>query len=243
MERNILNEVNRMREIMGLKLVMEQSDESWKSVAGGKPYDLIFNTPIKDNDFYFASRETRLYLENWPSQDVVMDFKSISNFRIPKNAIDNYTSKSESSTRRVKQFIEWTKNSEPKIFDSEYYYIGPSRDLMMSFPSDIYNKIEKNPNYSATKYKMCSGKKIWDYLDRYKAWSLNDLRDIAPAEDYKKTGIVRYGTNLFGQFLPGCTNELKTKFMEYIDNWIQSNADGKYSKILYMEKLNKMVLF
>lgn len=239
MERNILNEVNRMREIMGLKLILEQNDESWKSVAGGKPYDLIFNTPIKDNDFYFASRPTILYLENWPSEDVVLDFKSIAEYRVPKNVVDNYTSKSESTTKRVKQFIEWTKRSEPKIFDDKYYYIGPSRGGMIAWPTDIYKKIEKNTNYSEVKFKMCAGKKIWDYVDKHKIWSLNELRDIAPAQDFKKTGIVQYGTNLFGEFLPGCTNEIKTKFMQYIDNWIQSNADGKYSKSTLYGKIKQ----
>ena len=141
MERNILNEVNRMREIMGLKLVMEQSDESWKSVAEGKPYNLIFNTKVKGDDFYFSNTQTRKFLNEWPTEDILIDFNAISKFRIPKNVLLNY----ENPTNMMSRFLETEKNSKPRLSDDNYFYLGNFRDQLVRWTRNIEESIEKNP--------------------------------------------------------------------------------------------------
>lgn len=241
MERNILNEVNRMREIMGLKLVMEQSDESWKSVAEGKPYNLIFNTKVKGDDFYFSNTQTRKFLNEWPTEDILIDFNAISKFRIPKNVLLNY----ENPTNMMSRFLETEKNSKPRLSDDNYFYIGAnSSNQLVNWPSALYDSIEKNPNFSKQKILLCNGYRIWELIDKKvnggQPWTMSEIREHQPGTEYKKsTGILQKGTNLFGQFIPGCTDEVKSKFMEYIDNWIQSNADGTYSKNTLYGKIKK----
>lgn len=240
MKRNILNEVNRMREIMGLKLILEQSDESWKSVAKGKPYKLIFDTSIKGDDFYFASTPTIKFLSEWPSEDILLDFKSISKYRIPKNVLLNYKG---NPNDRINRFLEIEKNSKPRLSDDNYFYLGNLGDQLVRWPSNIEESIEKNPDFSKQKILLCNGNRIWEFLEdkinNGQSWTMNEIREHQPGKDYKKTGIIQKGTNLFGQFIPGCTDEIKSKFMEYIDNWIQSNANGNYSKNTLYGKIKK----
>lgn len=236
MERNILNEVNRMKEIMGLKLVLEQSDESWKSVAQGKPYKLLFETTIKGNDNYFASTSTIRILEGWPKQDSLINIKTISKYRIPKRLVNN------SSGVIVDKFKEIESKSIPKLSDDIYYYVGKEKDRFIR-GTQLSSLVEKNPDFSKVSYLLCEGPSIWDFIARQvnngKTWNMNDIRDISPGNEQKKSGILQKGTNLFGQFIPGCTDEIKTKFMEYIDNWIQSNANGNYGKSTLYGKIKQ----
>ena len=70
MQKNVLLEINRVREIMGLKLVIEQEDivageavdaNAYKQVGGGQPYELFLEKSDATSKLYMEStgEETR----------------------------------------------------------------------------------------------------------------------------------------------------------------------------------------
>ena len=161
MQKNILLEINRVREIMGLKLVIEQEDivageavdaNAYKQVGGGQPYELFLEKSDATSKLYMESTGE----ETTVSQKFKYRKKNPFIIRIEKanikiEGLDDTEKNYEVKLEKLNNYIEKQKNQFKKYldkgqnFDEEYRYTNDKSVVRKERKSD--NPYEENPNF------------------------------------------------------------------------------------------------
>jgi hypothetical protein len=219
MKKDIIVEISRIKEMMGLISEQEQTNESWQSVVGGKPYKLLYET-IQGIEGYFSSSKTRDYIESFPKQDTKVTFNIISKYRIPIASL-------EESTRT---FLQNKDIFEISLIDNGFFYCGNVSSFKQR--NNTVVKAQENTEFNSKVSRLCLGNVIWEYITKniYKQGFKLTLNEVRSLNTDVKTGAgFKSGTQFFGTTMPGLSEEILTKFMEFIDEWVKSNAKGNYS--------------
>jgi hypothetical protein len=206
MRKDIIVEINRIKEIMGLILEQEQTQGSWQTVAGGKPFDLL-----TANDNYFTSDKTRGYIEFFPKVDTKISFRNITKFRIPVSSLPEQTRNHLSNKNKF----------ELSLIEEDFLYgnLETFGDLRLDL------KIrQNNPEYNSKLAGLCYSLIIMGYIEKNinndVKITLNNIRNLKLS-----TNTTINGTNYFGTTIPGLSDEILTKFMEFIDAWVRAETN------------------
>lgn len=224
MKKDIIVEINRIKEMMGLISEQEQTNESWQSVARGKPYKLLYRK-YQGEKGYFSSPKTREYIASFPKEDTKITFKNICPSRI---SVDSLPEQTRINLLNKNKF-------ELSLIEEDFLY-GTGR--IFSLLKISTRLIQKNPDYDLKLGKLCLSGVIMGYIEKNinndVKITLNGIRNLKPI-----TKSAIRGTNYFGTTIPGLSEEVLTQFMQFIDTWVERNANGNYTEQRLSERIKK----
>lgn len=213
MNKNILSEVERIKQIMGLIVEQTQQttqDESWKQVAGGLPYRLLY-----EDDAYFMDLNTQKFLENFGYEDIKVNYDTIFEFRIPVSSIN------------PKDIELFKKNASPLII-GEFMYLD----------NQLKEKFERTYMYEKT---IIQKNALFNSIIKRRFAGSFDLSGYDPRSTNLTNKIKSEGNSAsyIGQTVPGLSLEVRTKFMEFIDKWVRENSKNKNNPYSNLKNLIK----
>lgn len=130
MNKDIILEINRIKEVMGLLNEQQTSNvtpDSWKEYESGKPYALFMEKATKKSKINISKA----------TGDIVLDWKSVAEYKVPVRLLSD-----------IGEFSGWTRNP---IIDNHVYMKSISDDSYFKFPLNK-NKY-KNPDFNEAAYK------------------------------------------------------------------------------------------
>jgi len=162
MQKNVLLEINRVREIMGLKLVIEQEDivageavdaNAYKQVGGGQPYELFLEKSDATSKLYMEStgEETTVSLK-YRYRRKHPHLVSIEKLKEKIEGLDTTNKNYENNVQKIQNKIEsYTNKYEESLtkknakVDKDYQYTSSKDSVKKQRKSD--NPYEENPNF------------------------------------------------------------------------------------------------
>ena len=211
MQKNVLLEINRVREIMGLKLVIEQEDivageavdaNAYKQVGGGQPYELFLEK---------SDATSKLYMESTGEETTVAQKFKYRRRHPHLVTIEKLETKIEGLDKNDRRYEDRVSNLTKKI-----------EDYKQKYQKSLSNK-RTDENYRYTNSK-----------DSVKEVNKKQKSD----NPYEENPEYVEGSVKLKVDVPLTPGE-KVSLMEQIENYVSKNYDGDYTAAADTKKKSK----